>query len=164
MCQSPCLKESFCCYFVICISFCMHCTVFGCYSCGHLNSQSQYTRCKFVLPVSLSWFWLVLNTLKMRQTSPTTTLQAKPAGGGKPDAATVFGYTPPPEIQLGRDVYKFLQRLDLSIPVKHPRRDLSNGFVVAEILSRFFPVSVKGRVVLQAIRWCWSYCTPVALL
>lgn len=61
--------------------------------------------------------------------------------------STVFGYSPPPEIGLGRDVYKFLQRLDLSCPIKSPRRDLSNGFYVAEILSRFFAVSA----------WAWQH-------
>lgn len=73
--------------------------------------------------------------------SPHATIRA-PAGTRKaPADTTVFGYSPPPEIGLGRDVYKFLQRLDLSSPIQHPRRDLSNGFFVAEILSRFYAVS-----------------------
>lgn len=40
------------------------------------------------------------------------------------------------------------QRLDLTLPVRNPRRDLANGFVVADVLSRFFPV-----------RNDWRFCT-----
>jgi hypothetical protein len=74
--------------------------------------------------------------------SPKAARLQSPKAATSSKAQDVFGYSPPPEVQLGRDCYKFLQRLDLSIPVKNPRRDLSNGFVVAEILSRFFPVSI----------------------
>ncbi len=32
----------------------------------------------------------------------------------------------------------FLQRLDLSTPIKNPRRDFSNGFLAAEMMARFY--------------------------
>jgi hypothetical protein len=70
---------------------------------------------------------------------------------GSPSAAQagtndLFGYKPP-ELPpaLHRDVFKFLHSLDMTHPLKDPRRDLCNGFLMAEILSRFYPVSTKSR-------------------
>lgn len=86
---------------------------------------------------------------------------------------TVFGYQAPPDTPaLHRDVYKWIQSLDMSHALKNPRRDCQNGFLVAEIFSRYFPSDIQMHSFLNATsthykRDNWSqlqrFCTKQGL-
>lgn len=45
--------------------------------------------------------------------------------------------------ELPRKLIKWFDRLDLTYSIRNITRDLSNGFIVAEILTRYYPKEIK---------------------
>jgi hypothetical protein len=44
---------------------------------------------------------------------------------------------------FAREVLKWLQSLDLGIPIRHPKRDFCNGYLIAVIFSRYYPGELR---------------------
>lgn len=44
---------------------------------------------------------------------------------------------------MAREVLKWLQSLELGVPIRNPKRDFANGYLIAVIFSRYYPTELR---------------------
>ncbi|XP_027955537.1 spermatogenesis-associated protein 4 [Eumetopias jubatus] len=75
-------------------------------------------------------------------TSPSFSPQAAAPIRGKPKKWLVYPH-PPKSSRLSRSVLRWLQGLDLTFFPRNVNRDFSNGFLIAEIFTIYYPWDLK---------------------
>uniref|UniRef100_M3YKV8 Spermatogenesis-associated protein 4 n=1 Tax=Mustela putorius furo TaxID=9669 RepID=M3YKV8_MUSPF len=74
--------------------------------------------------------------------SPSFSLQPAAPTRGKPQKCLVYPH-PPKSSRLSRSVLRWLQGLDLTFFPRNVNRDFSNGFLIAEIFTIYYPWDLK---------------------